>query len=131
MEIEGNYTAALRYVVLHNIMEEWNADKRHRNGRKEMLQRWQADMLKRMGKRTVALVPRRSGKTVLMSLEILKELLGENLKSGTRPRTVIFVSKDFDAVGQVMDYISTLMESFEWMRKMFKYTESTHVLELR
>lgn len=131
MEIEGNYTAALRYVVLHKIMEEWNADKRHRNGRKEMLQRWQADMLKRMGKRTVALVPRRSGKTVLMSLEILKELLGENLKSGTRPRTVIFVSKDFDAVGQVMDYISTLMESFEWMRKMFKYTESTHVLELR
>lgn len=44
---------------------------------------------------------------------------------------MIFVSKDFDAVGQIMDYISTLMESFEWMKKMFKYSESTHILELR
>ena len=118
-KIEGNYTAALRYVVLHKIMEEWNADKRHKTRRGSMLQRWQADMLKRMGRRTVALVPRRSGKSVLMSLEILKEMLWRNLKSWTRPRTVIFVSKDFDAVGQIMDYISTLMESFEWMKKMF------------
>lgn len=130
-KIEGNYTAALRYVVLHKIMEEWNADKRHKTRRGSMLQRWQADMLKRMGRRTVALVPRRSGKSVLMSLEILKEMLWRNLKSWTRPRTVIFVSKDFDAVGQIMDYISTLMESFEWMKKMFKYSESTHILELR
>lgn len=130
-DIEGNYTAALRYIVLNKMLETWNADPRNRNHQREkMLQRWQADFLKRMGWVTICLVPRRSGKTCIMALEVLKELLGYNYKSWTRPRTVLYITKDYDAVGQVMDYINTMIEWFEGLKQIFKYSESNHELEI-
>lgn len=68
--------------MLNKMLETWNADPRNRNHQREkMLQRWQADFLKRMGWVTICLVPRRSGKTCIMALEVLKELLGYNYKS--------------------------------------------------
>lgn len=129
--IKDNYTAAIRYQMLHKALEEWNSNPRYRNHqRNNLLQWWQADAMKRMGRKTVMLVPRRAWKTVVMTLEILKEMLSYNYKKATRPRTVIFLSKDFDAVGQVMDYVKSLINEFDWMRWMFKYREADHILSL-
>ncbi len=54
-----------------------------------------------------------------------------NYKSATRPRTVLFISKDFDAVDQVMDYVNGLLKEFDWMKDMFHYDSTKHVLSLR
>lgn len=131
LTIEGNYTAALRYQMLNKALQEWNANPRYRmHQRNSLLQWWQKDMLKRMWRKTVVLVPRRSWKTVIMTLEILKEMLAHNYKAGTRPRTVIFISKDFDAVTQVMDYIKSLINDFDWLKTMFNYNSTDHIFSL-
>lgn len=130
-KITGNYTAALRYQMLNKALQEWNMNPRYKMfQRNSLLQWWQRDLLKRMWRKTVALVPRRSWKTVVMTLEILKEMLAHNYKSWTRPRTVIFVSKDFDAVGQVMDYVRSLINDFDWLKTMFNYNSTDHIFSL-
>lgn len=130
--IKDNYTAALRYNMFHRSLEEWNANPRYKlHQRNTLLQWWQTDAEKRMARRTVMLLPRRSWKTLLVTSEILKELLNINYKSATRPRTVLFISKDFDAVDQVMDYVNGLLKEFDWMKDMFHYDSTKHVLSLR
>lgn len=131
VNVYDNYTAALRYQMLHKALEEWNMNPKYRlNQRQNLLQWWQADAMKRMGRRTVILCPRRWWKTVVMALEILKEMLSYNYKSGTRPRSVMFLSKDFDAVTQVMDYIKSLIDDLDWLKMMFNYSESNHIFSL-
>lgn len=130
--IDHNYTAALRYNMLHRAFDEWNSNPKNKNyQRTSLLQWWQVDALKRMGRRTVLLCPRRSGKTILLALEILKEMLSKNYKSWTRPRTVLFISKAFDAVEQVMDYIRALIVEFDWMKDMFHYDSTKHTFYMR
>lgn len=127
-EVLNNYTAALRYQMLNKALEEWNANPRYKlHQRRNLLQRWQTDALKRMARRTVILASRRSWKTVIVALEILKEMLAHNYKAATRPRSVIFISKDFDAVNQVMDYITSLINEFDWMKSMFNYNSTEHI----
>ena len=59
--IKDNYTAALRYQMLHKALEEWNTNPKYKlNQRTNLLQWWQMDALKRMARRTVILAPRRS-----------------------------------------------------------------------
>lgn len=129
--IKDNYTAALRYQMLHKALEEWNANPKYKlNQRTNLLQRRQMDAFKRMARRTVVLAPRRSWKTVVVALEILKEMLSHNYKQATRPRSVIFISKDFDAVAQVMDYINSLINEFDWMKEMFRYDATNHIFSL-
>lgn len=131
VHIKDNYTAALRYQMLHKALEEWNANPKYRlQQRSDLLQWWQTDVEKRMARRTVVLAPRRSGKTVVIALEILKEMLSHNYKAATRPRSVIFISKDFDAVSQVMDYINSLINEFDWMKEMFRYDGTNHIFSL-
>lgn len=131
VHIENNYTAALRYQMLNKALEEWNANPKYKfNQRTNLLQRWQTDALKRMARRTVILASRRSWKTIIVALEILKEMLSHNYKSATRPRSVIFVSKDFDAVSQVMDYVNSLTNEFDWLKEMLRYDATNHVLSL-
>lgn len=77
------------------------------------------------------IVTHNSGKTSLFALEILKEMLNTNYRSGTRPRTVLFISKDYDAVDQVMDYIQSLLNDFDWLKHMFHYDQVNHVFSLR
>ena len=127
-DVLNNYTAALRYQMLNRALEEWNSNPRYKlNQRSNLLQRWQMDALKRMARRTVILASRRSWKTIIVALEILKEMLAHNYKQATRPRSVIFISKDFDAVGQVMDYITSLINEFDWMKSMFNYNSTDHI----
>ena len=57
-------------------------------------------------------------------------MLAHNYKQATRPRSVIFVSKDFDAVGQVMDYITSLINEFDWLKSMFNYNSTDHIFSL-
>jgi len=129
--IKNNYTAALRYQMLHRALEEWNANPRYKlHQRSNLLQRRQTDALKRMARRTVILASRRSWKTIIVALEILKEMLAHNYKQATRPRSVIFISKDFDAVGQVMDYITSLINEFDWLKSMFNYNSTDHIFSL-
>ena len=129
--IKNNYTAALRYQMLHKALEEWNSNPRYKlHQRTNLLQRWQTDALKRMARRTVILASRRSWKTIIVALEILKEMLAHNYKQATRPRSVIFISKDFDAVGQVMDYITSLINEFDWLKSMFNYNSTDHIFSL-
>ena len=129
--IKDNYTAALRYQMLHKALEEWNANPKYKlNQRTNLLQRRQMDAFKRMARRTVVLAPRRSWETVVVALEILKEMLSHNYKQATRPRSVIFISKDFDAVAQVMDYINSLINEFDWMKEMFRYDATNHIFSL-
>ena len=129
--IKNNYTAALRYQMLHKALEEWNSNPRYKlYQRNNLLQRWQTDALKRMARRTVILASRRSWKTIIVALEILKEMLAHNYKAATRPRSVIFVSKDFDAVSQVMDYITSLINEFDWLKSMFNYNSTDHIFSL-
>lgn len=131
VHIHDNYTAALRYQMLNKALEEWNANPRYKlNQRTNLLQRWQTDALKRMARRTVILASRRSWKTIIVALEILKEMLAHNYKAATRPRSVIFVSKDFDAVNQVMDYINSLINEFDWLKSMFNYNSTDHIFSL-
>lgn len=131
VHIKDNYTAAIRYQMLNKTLEEWNANPKYKfNQRTNLLQRWQTDALKRMGRRTVILAPRRSWKTVLLALEILKEMLSYNYKKATRPRSVIFISKDFDAVQQVMDYVTSLINEFDWLKGMFNYDSTNHIFSL-
>ena len=131
VHIKDNYTAALRYQMLHKALEEWNANPKYKlQQRSDLLQWWQTDVEKRMARRTVVLAPRRSWKTVVIALEILKEMLSHNYKAATRPRSVIFISKDFDAVAQVMDYINSLINEFDWMKEMFRYDGTNHIFSL-
>ena len=131
VNIKDNYTAALRYQMLHKALEEWNANPKYKlQQRSDLLQWWQTDVEKRMARRTVVLAPRRSWKTVVIALEILKEMLSHNYKAATRPRSVIFISKDFDAVAQVMDYINSLINEFDWMKEMFRYDATNHIFSL-
>lgn len=58
-------------------------------------------------------------------------MLNTNYRSGTRPRTVLFISKDYDAVDQVMDYIQSLLNDFDWLKHMFHYDQVNHVFSLR
>ena len=127
-DVLNNYTAALRYQMLNKALEERNSNPRYKlHQRTNLLQRWQTDALKRMARRTVILASRRSWKTIIVALEILKEMLAHNYKAATRPRSVIFISKDFDAVGQVMDYITSLINEFDWMKSMFNYNSTDHI----
>lgn len=131
VQIKDNYTAALRYQMLHRALEERNANPRYKlHQRSNLLQRWQTDALKRMARRTVILASRRSWKTIIVALEILKEMLSHNYKQATRPRSVIFISKDFDAVSQVMDYITSLINEFDWLKSMFNYNSTDHIFSL-
>lgn len=131
VHIKDNYTAALRYQMLHKALEEWNANPKYKlHQRKNLFQRWQTDASKRMARRTVLICPRRSGKTMYVSLEILKEMMSHNYKKATRPRSVIFISKDFDAVNQVMDYINSLINEFDWLKGMFNYNSTDHIFSL-
>ena len=57
-------------------------------------------------------------------------MLAHNYKAATRPRSVIFVSKDFDAVNQVMDYINSLINEFDWLKSMFNYNSTDHIFSL-
>ena len=57
-------------------------------------------------------------------------MLSHNYKQATRPRSVIFISKDFDAVAQVMDYINSLINEFDWMKEMFRYDATNHIFSL-
>ena len=57
-------------------------------------------------------------------------MLAHNYKQATRPRSVIFISKDFDAVGQVMDYITSLINEFDWRKSMFNYNSTDHIFSL-
>lgn len=129
--VKDNYTAALRYAMLNKALEEWNANPKYKfHQRSTLNQRWQSDVCKRMGRKTVVLAPRRSGKSFLLSQEILKELLAHNYKQASRPRSVIFLSKDFDAVGQVMDYVNAITNDFDWLKKMLNYDATNHILSL-
>lgn len=57
-------------------------------------------------------------------------MLAHNYKAGTRPRSVIFLSKDFDAVWQVMDYVNALTNEFDWLKQMMNYDSANHILSL-
>jgi len=63
-----------------------------------------------------------------VSFELIKELLNINYKKSTRPRIVLFISKDYDAISQVMTYINSLLKEFDWMKKMFRYSEMDKTL---
>lgn len=43
---------------------------------------------------------------------------------------MIFISKDFDAVTQVMDYIKSLINDFDWLKTMFNYNSTDHIFSL-
>lgn len=58
-------------------------------------------------------------------------MLNHNYRAATRPRTILFISKDYDAVNQVMDYVLSLIEEFDWMKKMFYYDKTEHIFYLR
>lgn len=61
VHIKDNYTAALRYQMLHKALEEWNANPKYILQQREDLLQWrQTDTEKRMARRTVVLAPRRS-----------------------------------------------------------------------
>ena len=57
-------------------------------------------------------------------------MLAHNYKQASRPRSVIFLSKDFDAVGQVMDYVNAITNDFDWLKKMLNYDATNHILSL-
>ena len=54
-------------------------------------------------------------------MEIMEELLNHNYRSATRPRSVLFITKDSDAIIQVMDYINALVKEFDWLKRMMYY----------
>lgn len=132
VDIKDNYTAALRYAMLNKALEEWNSNPKYRfHQRSTLNQWWQSDASKRMARKTVILAPRRAGKSFLLAQEIMKELLAHNYKKASRPRSVIFLSKDFDAVGQVMDYVNAITNDFDWLKKMLNYDATNHILSLQ
>ena len=132
VKIPDNYTAALRYQLFKGALSEWNADPKHRlHQRNTLLQAWQADAKLRMGRKTVIIVPRRWGKTSFLAMEIMGELLNHNYRSATRPRSVLFITKDSDAIIQVMDYINALVKEFDWLKRMMYYEKGSDTLMLR
>lgn len=123
------YGPSIRYALFNKALQSWNANPLNwQHKRDSLLQTWQMYAKLWTARRMVMLLPRRSGKSFYGAGEVIDEMLAINYRAGTRPRTILYLTKDFDAVGQTMIYITSLLKDFDRMKDLFKYDKKDHIL---
>lgn len=108
--IWGNYTAKLREAMFSN------ATKTLPSGR--LLMAWQYDVIRKMGKKTMLIAPRRWGKSFLLWLLALREILRDSftIHGSFRPISVIYIGLTKTKLMKVVNYIKTMLNKC-WIRE--------------
>ena len=85
----------MRYAIFSSSSQQNNReidlDDKQPEKTRPLLQRWQYDVIKRMGKRTLFACPRRQGKTLLMVFLALRAVMKHNKKAQFRPTSVLYL----------------------------------------
>lgn len=132
LTIKDNFSIWLRDALLRQMLESWNADPAHiKFQRNTLLQKWQIKYLKRREKRTVALCPRRSWKSLLMAIEVLTRMLQYNHKKWVRPLTILYLSKDTSTYKTVLDYIDATLAQIGFLKSFFHYDSKAAIYYFR
>jgi hypothetical protein len=136
VHIPNNYTAWLRYAIFSSAAQQkWrdpalDADKPQET--RPLLQRWQYDVIKRGGKRTLFACPRRQGKTLLMVFLALRAVMKYNPKAQFRPTSVLYIWLTEKALTPVLHYITKMTQAFgEAGEQMFHYDSKYGILSFK
>lgn len=130
IQIEDNYTAALRYNIFQKMKQfaTGEAD----DSWVSLMFPWQYDVLKRQGKRTAFAAIRRKWKSVLLAFMALRAMMRETKAKALRPTSVLYLGLDFTSLSQVFHYLIKMRESFwEARQDTFHWDEKNHTFSFR
>jgi len=134
MTIMNNYTAWLRYAIFSDASKLQGRDPGDPDSsiQRPLLQRRQYDVIKRMGKRTIFMCPRRVGKTLLMTFLALRAVMKHNPKAQFRPTSVLYVGLSEKNLQPVLHYIKKMIQSFGPVgEQMFHYDSKFSILSFK
>lgn len=127
--VDNNYTVAMRTAMFRRMKENLNAD--------QLLMNRQYDAHLLQARRTFLTASRRSGKTVLWALFLLREMFRDSFSFQTsiRPISVIYIGMTHEDNNAVLQYINSLIAEMlptkADRKMMFRYDSEFHTLYLQ